>query len=67
MGEALNISEVYMLNDNLREFYRGMPEPYLNTLIGDHMWDLSEGKIAKRSFSYIPRQLSEWLFNWVIK
>ena len=61
----MNISEVYMLRDNLWMFYAGLSYPSLFAQIADYEWHLNANKITERSYPYTPQQSAEVLFNWV--
>ena len=61
----MNVNEVDVLSRNLRRFYRGDSKPFLYIQTGDRAWVLDKDTIVKSSHPYTPRQLSNWLFNWV--
>ncbi len=59
----MNISEVYMLSDNIWEFYFGRAYTLFFFPTGNHMWDLRKGEIMESSFSYTPQDLFDWVFE----
>ena len=61
----MNITEVYMLNSNLGQFYDMYEYPSLPVQIGDYRWYLIDNKVKGDYYSYISQYLSEWLFSWV--
>ena len=63
----MNISEIHMLGNNLREFYYAMSYPDMYIQIENRGWFLREGKITKYSYLFTPQALSESLFNWVFR
>ena len=63
----MNISEVYMLRDNLWMFYAGISKPYLYTQRGNHRWYLRGDEIRESSYSYSTQALSESLFNGLFR
>ncbi len=63
----MNVSEVDMLSNNLREFYRASAYPSLNIQTGGQVWYLVDNEIMSYSHSLTPHESSESLFKWVFR
>lgn len=61
----MNITEVTILSDNLRQFYDKPEYPILHSQTGDLRWGLIDNKILSFYNSYTPRDLSEWLLDFL--